>query len=92
MNKKHVLLAASFLASASERLSLNGCNDWDWPVDWTEEERKEFATIMVSDNVGRNPEDFTEEDKQDVEELTKHGPPDWWVALVLGKILKKGAL
>lgn len=36
-------LAAKFLEELAERMSNDGCNDWDWPDDWTQVERDGFA-------------------------------------------------
>src|SRR5476651_2719559 len=79
------------LADHADKLGNAGCNDWKWPSDWTQDEREEFATLMVEDNVSRKRENFTDEDWRDVKEMSasgrEWGPPDWWVALVLGKML-----
>ena len=56
MNAKEKLLAAKFLDSASDSLSNNGCNDWDFPDDWTQEERSKFVEEYYVFN--QTPEDF----------------------------------
>lgn len=43
MTAKQKMLAAKFLQEAAERYGNDGCNDWDWPENWTPQERAEFA-------------------------------------------------
>jgi hypothetical protein len=93
MKKKWLKLAGEMLSNHASILGEAGCNDWKWPADWTQDERLEFVTLMVSDNVSRAPADFTEEDEEDVENMasndTDYGPPDWLVAQVLATIIEK---
>jgi hypothetical protein len=46
MNKRWIALAAEMLDLAEEAFSNHGCNDWDWPDDWTEMDRDEFLTAF----------------------------------------------
>lgn len=41
MNKQSKLLV-NFLEDYVERLSNDGCNDWEFPADWNKQERREF--------------------------------------------------
>jgi len=43
MTKKQLMLAAKFLDQLSEQMGNAGCNDWDWPEDWSGCERDQFA-------------------------------------------------
>jgi len=40
MREKVLSVAASLLDTASEAFSNRICNDWDWPSDWSEDERR----------------------------------------------------
>ncbi|MBL4886752.1 MAG: hypothetical protein JKY95_19775 [Planctomycetaceae bacterium] len=42
MNNKCNLLAAQMLADYCDKLSDNCCNDWEYPDDWTLEEKQKF--------------------------------------------------
>lgn len=39
INEKETKLLISFLEELKERYSTDGCNDWDFPADWTLEEK-----------------------------------------------------
>lgn len=43
MNPKEKRLAANMLSDYSASLGNNGCNDWEFPEDWTTEEIQEFC-------------------------------------------------
>lgn len=49
MNKKLIKLASELLENHSDVLSNRSCNDWDFPEDWTLEEKqamvKEIAEL-----------------------------------------------
>lgn len=79
MNAKWLTIAASLLRRASEDFANHGCNDWEWPPTWTEEDRRELATAIVSANSGRSPKDFSAENHENVDCLMagEFGPPDW---------------
>lgn len=85
MNKKQKLkpkwlkLAGELLEQASHEFANHGCNDWNFPNNWTENERKEIVQAMHEDN--GNPEEF------DPEHLSV---PDWWIMAFLAGRLKKG--
>jgi hypothetical protein len=89
IDPKWLAVAGALFIRASQEFSNHGSNDWEWPADWTPEERFAFATAMVSDNVQRPPSEFTALDREDADHLArgKYGPPDWWVMLFLGKRL-----
>jgi hypothetical protein len=56
--EKHLMkLAASFLDDYSDRLGNDGCNDWDWPTDWTREQCDEFLRNYHAFN--GDPEEYT---------------------------------
>lgn len=48
---KWLQLASCLLDMAAEEFGTRICNDWRWPKDWTEAERRELAVAMVADNV-----------------------------------------
>jgi hypothetical protein len=75
---KWLALAAQLLEEASDQYSNHVCNDWDFPADWTIEERREFVRQMYEWN--GNPEDI-DQDHLDV--------PDFWVMGFLAEQLRK---
>jgi hypothetical protein len=75
---KWIKLAADLLEEASDEFSNHGCNDWDFPSDWTKEEQQEFVKAMNEDN--GTPEEY------DPEHLHV---PDWWVMSFLARQIKK---
>lgn len=56
MNAKEKRLAAQFLAEAADQYGNHSCNDWDFPHDWTAEERTEFCRACHAWNA--TPQDF----------------------------------
>ena len=56
MNLKERELAAQMLDAASDEYSDHGCNDWNFPSDWTHEERLTFVKDYHDFN--GNPGDF----------------------------------
>lgn len=42
MKKKELLLAAKLLDESADIYSNNGCNDWEFPKTWSQEERRAF--------------------------------------------------
>ena len=54
LNEKETLLLADFLEEFGERLGNDGCNDWDWPKDWSKEERAQFIREFIAYNEGRD--------------------------------------
>lgn len=56
VNKKELELAARFLKYYAEELGSNGCNDWNFPKDWTEEEKTKFVKDFHDFN--GDPEEF----------------------------------
>lgn len=75
------------LDRAADVFSNHGCNDWEYPEDWMEQDRREFASEMVRFNYGIKHEDspLTADEQEDLERWTKHGPPDWLVMRYLAK-------
>lgn len=43
MTRNELLRVADFLEEYRDRLGNDGCNDWDYPSDWTEEDRETFC-------------------------------------------------
>lgn len=43
MTAKQLKLAGEMLALAADQFSNHGCNDWEWPETWTQDERDAFA-------------------------------------------------
>ena len=58
MNKKELLLAAKMLDMYSKSLGNNTCNDFDFPSNWTEDEKKSFVFDYHEWN--GDPEEFSE--------------------------------
>jgi len=56
MNKKEKQLIINFLGELSESQSNAGCNDWNFPEDWTEEEKQSFAKEFYEFN--GTPEEY----------------------------------
>ena len=50
LNAKEKALLGQMLDEYSERLSNDGCNDWEWPEDWTPEERAAFCRESYLDD------------------------------------------
>jgi hypothetical protein len=50
MNQKERKLAADLLYLAADEFANHGCNDWDWPADWSDEERRDFAARYAAYN------------------------------------------
>jgi hypothetical protein len=78
MNAKWMRLAGEMLDVAKDEFSNHVCNDWDFPDDWTHEEKVEFVKAMHDDN--GSPEEF------DPEHLDM---PDWWIMAFLAGRLKE---
>lgn len=76
MNELHKKLIASMLEDYSCLISRNICNDWNFPDDWTLEQRKEFC--IAYHNWNGDPEEF------DPENLTL---PDYAVASFLSDLI-----
>lgn len=76
IKNKWLLIAADFLEQASDEFSNHGCNDWDFPDDWTEKEKQEFVKKMYEDN--GDPENYNPNHLD---------MPNWWVmGFLAGKI------
>lgn len=43
MNEQHKKLAAAMLSDYADILGWNACNDWDFPENWTNQEKAEFC-------------------------------------------------
>lgn len=56
MQNKRLILAADFLDLLIEKLFFAGCNDWEWPEDWSKSERNQFA--MEYYQLIGHPEDY----------------------------------
>ena len=59
MTLKHRLLAAALLSAASEDYETHGCNVWEFPDDWTEEERVDFVKGYCTFNSEQFEPSFT---------------------------------
>ncbi len=51
MNAKERTLAADFLNEYADRLSNDGCNDWNFPKGWTEAEARDFAVRVWTESM-----------------------------------------
>ena len=58
-NKKELELLMKFLDELDDVFSCAGCNDWDFPADWTNEEKIKF--VKEFHNYNGDPEEFDEE-------------------------------
>lgn len=56
MYTKELELAASLLREASEEFEHHGCNDWEFPADWSLAERQKFVLEYYTWN--GDPENF----------------------------------
>jgi len=56
MNTKELKLAADLLRTASDVFANHGCNDWEFPDDWTEQERHDF--VKEYHDYNGDPEEF----------------------------------
>lgn len=84
MLKVYKTLAAKFLEDHDNVLANRSCNDWDWPADWTDGEKREFARAMIVYNERRaNPS------MADVEKVVEDGLPDFAVCGLLAHLLKQ---
>lgn len=91
MDPKWMKLAGCFLEQAAEIFSNHGCSDWRWPEDWSADDRREMATLMVLENVhAASPSELTEGDREDVDRFCDgiYGPPNWWVMQFLTRRLR----
>jgi hypothetical protein len=43
LNEKEIFLASDFLKLLSEMMGNCACNDWEFPFDWSECEKKQFV-------------------------------------------------
>lgn len=59
MTDKEQKLIGQFLKEYAERLGNDGCNDWDFPENWTHEEKVEFVRAYHDWN--GDPEEFRED-------------------------------
>jgi hypothetical protein len=80
MRRKWLRLAGDMLEMASEKFGNHGCNDWDFPDDWTAEDRQGLASAMHEAN--GDPENY---------EPDNIHLPDWWVMAFLADRLKAEA-
>lgn len=62
MNPKWLKLAGEMLAEYADRLSNDGCNDWEWPADWTKADRLEFAKAIEADNCRKTADSLTRDE------------------------------
>ena len=56
INNKELKLILGFLNQLSDKLSNAGCNDWEFPSDWTDIEKLEFVKGFHDWN--GDPEEF----------------------------------
>ena len=84
-------LAGGLLDRAASDMSNAGCNDWEWPANWTNEQKKELTIAIMEDNLKKGLDEFTEDEKEELEHyvLGSHGPSDWMVARFLAEQLLK---
>jgi hypothetical protein len=53
---KWLRLAAEFLEKAADKFSSHGCNDWEFPANWDDAEKRGFIKAIHEDN--GDPENF----------------------------------
>lgn len=80
MNKRDLELAATLLEMASDKFSNHGCNDFDLPDSWTQDECDEFTLAMQTWN--GDPENH---------EPGRRMTMDWFVMSYLAAMLKKAS-
>ena len=90
INPKWLRLAGELLDRAADEFSNHGCNDWDWPVDFTAEDRLKMAAAMVADNVGKSVDKLTPDETAEAADLAERGPTDSRVMRFLSKALTGG--
>ena len=88
MNAKWLALAADMLDLAADEFGNHGCNDYNYPKDWTEGERREFALAMQADNVSKPVGELTPEEIEEAE-YDVDGTQDWAVMRFLASELRK---
>jgi len=76
-------LAGDLLDKAAGEFHGHGCNDWDFPSDWTRAQREEMVKSMHLDNSGSLDEWERGGKSLDV--------PDWWVMQFLARRLTNAA-
>ena len=59
MTRKERYLIAQFLNDFSDVLAHRNCNDWDFPADWSREEKISF--IRAYHRWNGDPEEFNED-------------------------------
>jgi len=65
MHKRYTKLAAQFLEEYSDVRGNAGCNDWDYPDDWDETQRKRFTRQCIAFNECRELETVTDQEVED---------------------------
>ena len=89
MNAKWMQLAGELLERASDEFSNHGCNAYDWPDDWTEDDKRQLSEAMAVDNIGKPLDKFNANQKEDLEGDIEDCPGDWRLMEFLGKQLNK---
>ena len=56
LTPKQLRVAADLLKRASDVFSNHGCNDWNYPEDWTLEDKRKLVQAMHEDN--GSPEEY----------------------------------
>ena len=56
MNSKEKLIAAEMLESLSNKMADSCCNDWNFPINWSEDEKATFVREFHEWN--GDPEEF----------------------------------
>lgn len=78
LNKKEKQLLLDFLEQLYDYLGNEGCNDWEFPEDWTEKEKAKF--VKAFHDLNGDPEEF---DKDNL------NLPDFCVVALLKHKLEK---
>lgn len=81
MTIKEKLLAAEILDQVADEYSNHGCNDWDFPEEWTAEEKIKFV---------REFHEF--DDSLDEFNPAHLGMADYWVMKLLAHKIRKDVL
>lgn len=58
LNEKEIFLASDFLELLSEMMGDCACNDWEFPSNWSKDEKKEFVKGYHKWN--GDPEEYNE--------------------------------
>ena len=89
MNNKELLLASTMLKEASEEYGCHGCNDFEFPDNWTKDDKLNFCRDMYKNDIDLD-EEMKEYEGDEGDHLIEN-PPDFAVMEHLSKLLLDSA-